>query len=221
MIFFSKFSSLLNKFDKIIKNQIQIAKSTFRKFVDSTIINKKRILFMTKLYRITFNFSFMLKFWNDSINLQHQMTFANMKNWIKNNKMNLKCSLYFYIQKIFVINFKLKYINRVLNIWNNKKNEKLLMLNEFVVIVFFVVEICLFLIIVSIIFINFFYNKIFWTVLIENFWFDREINFSEFEHQNFCIFVHYHSSCIAHMKWIIIVTLFERISTHQKSIKFE
>ena len=66
-----------------------------------------------------------------------------------------------------------------------------------------------------------FYNKIFWTLSNRSFWPNQEINFSEFEHQNFCIFVHHHSSCTAYMKWIEIVTLFKRISTHQKSRKFE
>ena len=61
------------------------------------------------------------------------------------------CPLYSHIKEILATSFKLDYIGRVLEAWDEAKDGKLLVLIEFVVVAFFVVEIRLFLIIVSII----------------------------------------------------------------------
>ena len=110
-------------------------------------------MFFVRLYRIASNFSFMLKFWNSFENTKSQMTNTNMKNWIKNDQMNLNCSLYFHIEKILVISSKLNYINCLLNVKNEEKNDKLLVRMSLVIVACFVILIRLLLITKSIVYI--------------------------------------------------------------------
>ena len=81
------------------------------------------------------------------------MTNTNMKNWIKNDQMNLNCSLYFHIEKILVISSKLNYINCLLNVKNEEKNDKLLVRMSLVIVACFVILIRLLLITKSIVYI--------------------------------------------------------------------
>ena len=111
-------------------------------------------MFFVKLYRIASSLSFMLKFWSQFENTKFQMTNTDMKNWIKNDQMNSNCSLYSHIEKILVINFKLNYINRLLNVKNEEKNDKLLVWMSFVIVACFVILIRLLLITKSIVYIT-------------------------------------------------------------------
>ena len=144
--FSSKFSPLLDQFSGIIRHQLQIVESTSLKSANQPIISKKRTLSMTKLYRVTFSLSFMLKFWSNSANIQYQMTSTDMKKWIKDDKMNSDCSLNFRLEMILVISSKSDYIDRDMNVWDEEQNNKMLMWMTFVIVARFVALIRLLLI---------------------------------------------------------------------------
>lgn len=141
----AKYTPLLINFDRAIKTELQAIKPPPRQPAGKPVISKTRILSCARLYRIASSLPFMLKFWSRPENTKFQMTSAQMKEWIKDGKMDPDCPLYSHIEEILATSPKLDYIGRVLDAWDDEKDGKLLVLTEFVVVAFFVVLVCLFL----------------------------------------------------------------------------
>ena len=141
-----EYRPLLDQFDQTIKQNLQSIKPPPRQRAGKPIISKKRILSSARLYRIASSLPFLLEFWSHSENLSYQMTSSDMKKWIKDGKMDPECPLYPHIDEILSTSPKLDYIGEVLDAWDEEKDGKLLILTQFVVVAFFVVEVCLLLI---------------------------------------------------------------------------
>ena len=74
-IFFSFiFKSILINFDKTIRKQLNAIKIKMTKNDENDQINKTRMMFIIRQYRIAFNIFFMMKFWNDFENVHIHMT---------------------------------------------------------------------------------------------------------------------------------------------------
>ena len=142
--FSTQYLSFFEHLNKIVRKQLQTNLITSDKTKKENKINKTRLLFFVRLFRMISNLSFFVKFWKTSQNAHIQFTNKKMKKWIKNEKMIETCSLFFFINKILNTNFKLTYLKIIFDAWNENKNDKLLILSEFVLIIYFVAKIYLF-----------------------------------------------------------------------------